>query len=410
MRIGYAPVSSELGLEDALKREREIRKHFKEIVDFETELIYEHDKAVEVSKRIIEENIDIVITPVLTGGTEDKILGLAQSNKHILLLTTMYFNSFPAAIEAISKLKREGKKFSVIDMDEYALEKIKRVLEVVKSLHGSKLIMFGDPSPWLVYSLPEKNVIEETLGVKIEKVELSEIISRYQKAEPSTEILNYEKSPRTKEVNEREFEKVGKIHTVLKEIINERRGDFFTIRCFDLIKELGTTPCLSLAEFNNRGTVAGCEGDVPAAISMKIGEMLSNKPTFVANTLKIKDREIILAHCTIATKVVEDYVLRTHFESGKGIGVQGKLKEGAPVTLLKLDPKIEKMYIAKGVIKKGEPFSENLCRTQVTIELDEPARNLIEKPLGNHLIIAFTDITKELELFNQITGIKTMRM
>ncbi len=407
MKIGYIPVSSELGLESAKIRDKEIRSNFSDIVDFETEVIHDASVAKEVAETIDKISLDIVITPVLTGGSEDKIINLAKSKAHIVLIGTMYYNSFPAIMEAISTLQETGKAYTVVNTDIQDLGKLIKVLKTIKQLGDSKLIMFGDPSPWLVYSRPFREIIKQKLGVEIEKIDLSQIVDRYNDTSPHLDILGLEKSPKTTEIKEGEFVRVGKIHKVLSDLVKEHGGDFFTIRCFDLIKELKTTPCLSLAVFNDEGLTAGCEGDVPSVISMRIAQLLTGKPAFMANTLKINGDEITIAHCTIATRLTRNYTLRTHFESGMGIGVQGVLAEGEKVTLFKIDPKIEKMYIGNGVILDGKPFSDELCRTQVTIKLEGNAINALRMPMGNHVVVAFGDISEELSLLSSILGIET---
>ena len=45
-----------------------------------------------------------------------------------------------------------------------------------------------------------------------------------------------------------------------------------------------------------------------------------------------------LAHCTVPRSLVESYRLRSHFESGLGVGIQGALPAG-PVTLLRIGGK-----------------------------------------------------------------------
>jgi L-fucose isomerase-like protein len=97
-----------------------------------------------------------------------------------------------------------------------------------------------------------------------------------------------------------------------------------------------------------------------------------------------------LAHCTVPRTLVESYRLRSHFESGLGVGIQGTLAAG-PITLLRIGgKKMDRLWLAEGEILRSGA-AENLCRTQVEIQLTHggTATDLLRAPLGNHLVLVF---------------------
>ena len=98
----------------------------------------------------------------------------------------------------------------------------------------------------------------------------------------------------------------------------------------------------------------------------------------------------VLAHCTIPRTLVESYRLRSHFESGLGVGIQGALPTG-PVTLLRIGgKKMDRLWFAEGeILRSGD--AENLCRTQVEIRLTNggTVSDLLRAPLGNHLVLVY---------------------
>lgn len=95
----------------------------------------------------------------------------------------------------------------------------------------------------------------------------------------------------------------------------------FTIRCFDLVKLLNITGCLSVSMLNDMGIPASCEGDLPSLVMMMISRYLTGQPSFMANPNDFYKNKMILAHCTIPRNLTEKYVLKTHFESGIGVGI-----------------------------------------------------------------------------------------
>lgn len=102
-----------------------------------------------------------------------------------------------------------------------------------------------------------------------------------------------------------------------------------TVRCFDLLP-LNVTCCLSLSKLNDEMITAGCEGDIHAAITMMLLSQITRRPTFMANPIDydVATNSLLIAHCTIARDLCSSDVLRTHFESGKSVAVQGILNEG----------------------------------------------------------------------------------
>ncbi|MGQ4891612.1 MAG: hypothetical protein ACP6IP_03885 [Candidatus Njordarchaeia archaeon] len=407
MKATVIGLSSPLGIEKANERYSQIIERIRDVID-ESLPVFSSEAYVGERLRELEKS-DLILAVVLTGGTEHLILKLSEANKPVILLTTMFFNSFPAAIEAVSKLKSVGYGVAIFNIDgEENIEKFRKFIIALKSIVGKKILMIGDPSPWLVYSTPNIEKLKGKFGITVDKITIEQLIERYGKLGPAQEVLAEKNARMTEEVGINDFEKVGKIHSAIENLLKEKTADAFTIKCFDLLEPLGTTPCLSLSIFNDKGVIAGCEGDVPATVAMLIAKAFSGKPAFMANILKVEEDVITLAHCTIPRKLTESYTLRTHFESGIGIGVEGKIRSGERVTVLRVSPMYDEIRVGEGTILDGDPFSNDLCRTQVKIRLDKEAVNLLKDPMGNHQIIAFGEIKKEIEMLGDLLGIKVV--
>jgi len=172
-------------------------------------------------------------------------------------------------------------------------------------------------------------------------------------------------------------------------VLDRYRVDAVTVRCFDLLGALGTSGCLALADLNDGGVVAGCEGDVAAAVAMLWIRHLLDRPSWIANPAQVDPAadEVLLAHCTIAPSLVEDVELHTHFESGIGVGIRGTVPQG-PVTLVRLGGEgLERRWLADGEVV-GAGTSPELCRTQARVRLGAGrVQELLDDPLGNHLVL-----------------------
>ena len=82
------------------------------------------------------------------------------------------------------------------------------------------------------------------------------------------------------------------------------------------------------------------------------------------------------------------YRLRSHFESGLGVGIEGVLPPG-PATVLRIGGKaMDRVWLAEGEIT-GSGSADDLCRTQARVRLTDGGRvaDLLRAPLGNHLVL-----------------------
>lgn len=308
---------------------------------------------------------------VRTGGTEGifkKLLPslLEKSQRPFYLLTSGQSNSLAASMEILSYLQQRNLRGEILhgstDYVTARIEALLRVEEARRQLQGARLGIIGKPSDWLISSDADYEAVRERLGIELVNIPMQELLD--------TIVSN-------------------DIYGGLKTIIDRYRLKGFTLRCFDLLTSLKTTGCLALARLNAEGYVAGCEGDVPAMLSMMIIRTLTGLSGFQANPARINPEtgELLFAHCTIPLNMVESYELDTHFESGIGVGVRGFMKAG-PVTLFKVSGDLNRHFVAEGSLIKNttEP---NLCRTQQVIRLADKrqATYFLTQPIGNHHIV-----------------------
>ncbi len=308
---------------------------------------------------------------VRTGGTEGifkKLLPslLEKSQRPFYLLTSGQSNSLAASMEILSYLQQRNLRGEILhgstDYVTARIEALFRVEEARRQLQGARLGIIGKPSDWLISSDADYKAVRERLGIELVNIPMQELLE--------TIVSN-------------------DIYGGLKIIIDRYQLKGFTLRCFDLLTSLKTTGCLALARLNAEGYVAGCEGDVPAMLSMMIVRTLTGLSGFQANPARINPEtgELLFAHCTIPLNMVESYELDTHFESGIGVGVRGFMKAG-PVTLFKVSGDLNRHFVAEGSLIKNttEP---NLCRTQQVIRLADKrqATYFLTQPIGNHHIV-----------------------
>lgn len=320
---------------------------------------------------------------VRTGGTEGLFLRLLpellkKCDRPFRLLTSGKSNSLAASMEILSYLQQHKLQGEIIHGSaEYIAERIRlleQAEEARRRLRGLRLGVVGKPSDWLISSDVDADVVKKKLGIELINLNLPtpERVGKGTCAEPVERI-----------------DGALVIYDALKALVEEHHLHGFTIRCFDLLAAVHNTGCLALAKLNAEGIVAGCEGDVPALLSMAVVNAITSVSGFQANPARINPEtgELLFAHCTIPLNMVERYELDTHFESGIGVGIRGFMKPG-PVTIFKLSPDLNRSFIAEGELVPNQS-QPDLCRTQQVIQLADPeqARYFLTHPIGNHHII-----------------------
>ena len=309
---------------------------------------------------------------VRTGGTESIFKRLlpelqAKSRRPFYLLTSGKSNSLAASMEILSYLRQNGIQGEIIHGSaEYIGRRIAllaKVEDARRQLDGVKLGIIGKPSDWLISSHADKDAVRQQLGIELTDIAMQELFDA--------------------------VEAKGDIYEALKVIISQHQLQGFTLRCFDLLSTVKDTGCMPLARLNAEGYVAGCEGDVPAMLSMMIVRSLAGVSGFQANPAHINPEtgEMLFAHCTIPLNMVERYELDTHFESGIGTGIRGFMKPG-PVTIFKVSGDLSRRFIAEGELIENQS-KPDLCRTQQLIRLSDKSQTsyFLTNPIGNHHII-----------------------
>lgn len=330
---------------------------------------------------------------VRTGGTEGIFKRLlsdlqAKSDRPFYLLTSGKSNSLAASMEILSYLRQNNYKGEIIhghaDYISKRINLLAKVEEALKSLNGSKLGIIGEPSDWLISSHADKEAVMQRLGISLIDIPMQELLD-IMAVTPLREVSEQASTDAIKNA----LPVANQIYDALKTIVEKYQLEGLTIRCFDLLTAVHNTGCLALAKLNAEGIVAGCEGDVPAMLSMKIAQSLLGVSGFQANPASINPEtgEILFAHCTIPFNMVERYEFDTHFESGIGVGIRGYMKEG-PVTIFKVSGNLSRCFIEEGELIRSQA-KPDLCRTQQIIQLSHPSQTsyFLSDPIGNHHII-----------------------
>lgn len=335
---------------------------------------------------------------VATGGVEREVLRRIEARgkeRPVLLLAHVRHNSLPASLEILGRVQQDGGQGRIYLLKENkqgdwaALEQTARCLEARRRLASETIGCVGEASAWLVASAQDAAAVARRFGVRMEAIDLQEwIAATHEEAEKPDETGILE-GVKERAVSVEEYRHTMAAYRGLRKVVERHGLAGVTVKCFDYLMAEKTTGCLALSQLSDEGISAACEGDVTAIVAMRWLWHLTGQTAWMANPADIDaERGMVqLAHCTVPRKMVERYWLKSHFESGTGVALDGELRKG-PVTLVRLGGReLEKCWVAEGELT-DRSHKAHLCRTQAQIQLPpEAARELLAHPLGNHLVM-----------------------
>ena len=347
-----------------------------------------------------DSDLDIIF--VRTGGTEGLFKEIfPKLEGKILLLTSGKSNSLAASLEIMSYLNQQGRCGEILHgSKEYIAERISILAKVSvarKKLNGTNLGIIGQPSDWLISSNADKSAVKDRLGINLLDIPIQELTDEIKAADISAfpeelHAIKAELEGNASDAVRKHAEGAMKIYVALKHIVERHKLSGLTLRCFDLLDTVGNTGCLALALLNAEGIPAGCEGDVPALLTMAIGNALTGRCGFQSNPSRIDPQtgELLLAHCTIPFNMILNHSFNTHFESGIGVALHGDMPVG-DATIFKVSGDLSRHFCAEAELVTNR-YENNLCRTQIILKLkDNPQETCTEyflkNPVGNHHIV-----------------------
>ncbi|MCK5050528.1 MAG: fucose isomerase [Candidatus Cloacimonetes bacterium] len=341
---------------------------------------------------------------IVTGGTEAQVLDLQKirdekfENEEIVLLAYESNNSLAASMELLARFNQIGKKGRIIYLP--ATEKSKSQTANIQKVNGkgqlagNRIGEIGSPSDWLVASSPSAKTVKENWGADVIPVKMTELKQLFSEITDDNCQKNFnELTANSQEIVEptnKDILNNIKVYLAMKKLILKYDLDAVTLRCFDLVLDLGTTGCFALSRLNDEGIIAGCEGDMVSTLGMLLVYKKTGRIPWMANPsrLDLENNSILIAHCTVPISLVDNYIIRSHFESGIGVGIQGTFPRG-DVTIFRIGGNnLDKIWLATGEIVSTSK-EEDLCRTQIEVKLNskDNVADLLTNPLGNHLII-----------------------
>ena len=353
---------------------------------------------------------------IATGGVEKLVAHcIEQLPRPTIMLADGMQNSLAAALEISSWLRGRGLKSEILHGEPghiaTRIMKLHKNFIAQQQLSGARIGVIGTPSSWLIASSVDYLLAKRRWGVEYIDVQLERVYEKYNRitdnevGEACAQFAS--RALACREASPEDLLKAMRLYRAIKEICDEEKFSAITLSCFKLIEKTGTTGCLALSLLNDDGIIAGCEGDLQSIFTLIFLKKLAGKTGFMANPslINAKENEIILAHCTVGTQLTEKFIIRSHFETEKGIGIQGILPSG-DITVVKCGGEsLDEYFVASGRLVENTNYI-NMCRTQIRVKLNTDVSYFLKNPLGNHHMVIQGNYVDEINEFLQAYGCK----
>ncbi len=352
-----------------------------EMFNSRKESFLEFFSAIKSHIQFVEKDPDAIL--IISGGSESEVKKFAKKGKNYIIVSCEENNATASALEIIAYFNQNSISGVLLTSWEDAREYLINYLEVkdaIKNLRGKKLGLIGKVSDWLIASDVNRDNLLEKTGIEIKQVNWDKLLP-LNEAKPDTGFMQD-----FNDYDETEISNAAKIHHVLDDYVKREKPDAITVECFSIIYTKKVSACLSLARFNDLGIPAGCEGDITSAVGLMLVKEVCDLMPWMANIAGLNKESTLLAHCTIPTKLVNEYKITTHYETGLATAIQGKYAYD-DITLFRMDNMLTKAFVTTGVVL-NRPEYDTACRTQIEVKLEEEGFiKLKNNPLGNHHIV-----------------------
>ncbi|MDG7002160.1 MAG: hypothetical protein JRN15_23925 [Nitrososphaerota archaeon] len=278
--------------------------------------------------------------------------------------------------------------------------------------HEKRIGIIGRLSPLMIslpYDLP---LLKRKLGPTAHEIS-AERVERELKAvsneEVSDAVTEY-KQKYTVSVSDSTLSKALRFQFAVRKIVQRDRLDAIALECWtNLFPKYGVNPCLGHLD----DLTVGCEGDIVSMSGCLIMREINGVNPYLADILSVdsKTGSITLSHCAAPISLAKDpagvkIVERTDPKSkGKTAFTHFDFKEGC-VTLARFyGQKLDKLHIVAGTLNSTGDFWGGI---KLTVASKGKWEDFLSHVSGNHYLVTYGDIRKELRLFAEWNKIEVV--
>ena len=293
-----------------------------------------------------------------------------------------------------------------------------RAVSLVNKLKHVKIGTIGGRIKGMTEIAFDEFEIKDKTGVRISNLDEDDLMAEYAKVPENAAGAYWEdlksRVGRVTSTDAHGVEAV-KYYMAMRKLIDDNGLEGMCIKCYP--RFMGKI-CLGYSLLSEEGIVCGCEGDVNNTVSMKILYELTGKPTHNTDLLYTDtDRNTILfSHCGSGGFSIADKKQNIHLGAVRladsGVCALFPAKPGR-VTLINLVGRkgTYRMSILVGdAVECGMEFPGNPLKVRFERDILEINKQIALEGIGHHWIGGYGDVSRELEYFCDMKGIRLIKL
>jgi hypothetical protein len=379
------------------------------------------DADLEDALASLERSVPLLVP--LSGGVQKRMIASAEAASESLLWTwfpndDLYSgevretvlrivskNALPAAADVWAALRNSGRRIGKV-YHRMSWEAAANGLSAAHRVRGARILIVGYTQEWVVSASVDTRKMQRLLGISSVHIGLEELFAEFEacRNDSVSSSLAKDFSEGAKaclEPDMDQIEKAFRMYRSLKNLLVRHGCNALAISCFSLAKTLGVTACVALSMLNDEpDTIAACEGDLDAAVSMIVGKAVTGLPIFMGNPVYNLDNTLDIVHCTAPRKLLggvpQPYEIRSHHETGLSVSQRVEVEEKLDATIFRIGNEFRNAVVFEAPLI-GNPRLDT-CRTQFRFALKSWEKNF-DALLGCHHMVAFGRFADPLARF-----------
>jgi L-fucose isomerase-like protein len=299
-----------------------------------------------------------------------------------------------------------------------------QTIKVAKLKHSMKhmnLLMIGHTPQGFGFGRALDLEMTKTFGVNllaIESRELTQIAKnmKFEDAAQETDETHQKMVglDQTVDQNKKDFIKLYKAY---KDYIKQNNIKAIASRCWpDFFTDYGTPVCGVLGMLNDENIAAACETDAYGALSMYIGQQLTQIPSYLGDPVSIDEPEntITFWHCgTAACSLArQETGAFTGVHPNRKIGptMEFGLRPSKQATLFRIGRKPDgtfRFFLAKGeILDKPQQFLGTSMVVKVEAQVKPMITQMVKEGWEPHFVVLYKDVIEELTILAEMLNIE----
>jgi L-fucose isomerase-like protein len=292
------------------------------------------------------------------------------------------------------------------------VETAARSAQALKESTRFRIGIVGNLSP-LMISIPYDPVLlKRKLGPTIIKIGMDALgnsLKSVTHSDLESELSKIESKYPVK-VARNTLSNAARFQLAVRKLVEGKKLDAIALECWtNLFPKYGVNPCLGHLD----DLVVGCEGDIVSASGALILKAINGVNPYLTDILSVdkKTNMIELSHCAAPVSLAVDQSEikiseRTDKRSaGKTAFVNFKFKTG-PATLVRFyGRRLNKIHMTFGELKNTGSYWGGISPI---MQSRGNAAEFLENASGNHYLLTYGDLRKELRLFAEWRGLEVL--